>query len=93
MRYEGSTCTVLTSQSSLLYFLTFTSLPGDSLPHSTFSVMAGKSQLERAIRAIQDRRPAPDIDFTQVKLNNGLTVSTQERLVKEVLPSFTLTHP
>jgi len=54
--------------------------------------MAGKSQLERAIRAIQDRRPAPDIDFTQVKLNNGLTVSTQERLVKEVLLSFTLTH-
>jgi len=52
--------------------------------------MAGKSQLERAIKAIQDRRPAPD--FIQVKLNNGLTVSTQERLVKEVLLSFTLTH-
>ncbi len=55
--------------------------------------MAGKSQLERAIKAIQDRRPAPDIDLTQHRLENGVTVSTQERVVKEVLPSFTLTHP
>ncbi|KAF8500445.1 serine/threonine protein phosphatase 2B [Russula emetica] len=47
--------------------------------------MAGKShQLERAIKEIQGRRPAPDIDFTQHQLENGFTVSTQERVVKEV---------
>lgn len=70
--------------SSLLYTLTFSSFPFDRLPHSTFNVMAGKYQLERAIKEIQARRPAPDIDFTQHQLENGFTVSTQERVVKEV---------
>jgi serine/threonine-protein phosphatase 2B catalytic subunit len=48
--------------------------------------MAGKSkyQLERAIKEIQGRGPATDIDFTQHQLENGFTVSTQERVVKEV---------
>lgn len=54
--------------------------------------MAGKSQLERAIKEIQGRRPAPDIDFTQHQLENGFTVSTQERVVKEVCLSSPLTH-
>jgi hypothetical protein len=54
-------------------------------PH--FNDMAGKSQLERAIKEIQGRRPAQDIDFTQHQLENGFTVSTQERVVKEVFPS------
>ena len=66
-------------------------LPVDRLPHSTFNVMAGKSQLERAIKEIQGRRPAPDIDFTQHQLENGITVSTQERVVKDVRLSFPLT--
>ena len=79
-------------RSSLLYTLTFSSFPLDRLPHSTFNVMAGKSQLERAINEIQGRRPAPDIDFTQHQLENGFTVSTQERVVKEVRLSFPLTH-
>jgi hypothetical protein len=78
--------------SSLLYTLTFSSLPFDRLPHSTFNVMAGKSQLERAIKEIQGRRPAPDVDFTQHQLENGFTVSTQERVVKEVRLSFPSTH-
>lgn len=46
--------------------------------------MTGKSQLERAINQIQGRGPAPDIDFTQHQLENGYTISTQERVVKEV---------
>jgi len=77
--------------SSLLY-THFSFLPLYRLPHSTFNVMAGKSQLERAIKEIQGRRPAPDIDFTQHQLENGFTVSTQERVVKEVCLSFPLTH-
>jgi len=83
------------TQSSLLFITLHTHfflLPLDRLPHSTFNVMAGKSQLERAIKEIQGRRPAPDIDFTQHQLENGLTVSTQERVVKEVRLSFPLTH-
>jgi hypothetical protein len=47
--------------------------------------MSGRTQLERAINQISDRGPAPDIDFTQHQLENGYTISTQERVVKEVL--------
>lgn len=46
--------------------------------------MAGRTQLERAINQIQGRGPVPDIDFTQHQLENGYTISTQERVVKEV---------
>jgi serine/threonine-protein phosphatase 2B catalytic subunit len=46
--------------------------------------MSGRTQLERAINQIQGRGPAPDIDFTQHQLENGYTISTQERVVKEV---------
>ena len=52
---------------------------------SYLNFMAGKTQIERAIKQIQGRGPAPDIDFTQHQLENGYTVSTQERVVKEVL--------
>jgi hypothetical protein len=78
--------------SSLLYTLTFSSFPVNRLPHSTFNVMAGKSQLERAIKEIQVRGPVADIDFTQHQLENGFTVSTQERVVKDVRLTFPLTH-
>jgi len=54
--------------------------------------MAGKAQIERAIKEIQGRRAAPDIDFTQHQLENGITVSTQERVIKEVLSPLPLTH-
>lgn len=48
--------------------------------------MSGKTQLERAINQIQDKTPLPEIDFTQHQLDNGYTISTQERVVKEVCP-------
>lgn len=46
--------------------------------------MSAKTQLERAIHQIQDKAPIPEIDFTQHQLDNGYTISTQERVVKEV---------
>jgi hypothetical protein len=52
--------------------------------------MAGKTQLERAIKEIQVKRPPTDVDFTQHQLENGITVSTQERVVKEVRFSILL---
>jgi hypothetical protein len=60
--------------------------------------MAESTQLERAIKAIEGRRPAPppETDFTLHQLENGvavpLTVSTQERVVKEVPSSFLLVN-
>jgi serine/threonine-protein phosphatase 2B catalytic subunit len=44
----------------------------------------GQTQLERAIYEVQNRATVPQLDFTQHQLENGNTVSTQERVVKEV---------
>lgn len=43
-----------------------------------------QSQIEKAIGQIQSKAPIPEIDFTQHQLENGYTISTQERVVKEV---------
>jgi serine/threonine-protein phosphatase 2B catalytic subunit len=51
----------------------------------------GQTQLERAIHQIQNRVAIPELDFTQHQLENGYTVSTQERAVKEVqAPAITI---
>jgi hypothetical protein len=49
----------------------------------------GQTQLERAIHQIQNRVAVPELDFTQHQLENGYTVSTQERAVKEVCAPLT----
>ena len=49
--------------------------------------MASKSQLENAIEQIQEKAPDVERDFTQVALPNGDTVSTLERVCKEVCGS------
>lgn len=43
-----------------------------------------QKHLEKAIGQIQHKEPLPEIDFTQHQLENGLMISTQERVVKEV---------
>jgi len=51
----------------------------------------GQSQLERAIHEIQHRANVPQLDFTQHQLDNGYTISTRERVVKEVqAPAMTI---
>ncbi|KZP17486.1 serine/threonine protein phosphatase 2B [Athelia psychrophila] len=40
--------------------------------------------IARAINQIQDKPPIPEIDFTQHQLEDGNTISTQERVVKDV---------
>jgi hypothetical protein len=75
-----------------LFYFTYSTLYHPHLHLASlyfFNFMAGKTQLERAIKQIQGRGPAPDIDFTQHQLENGYTVSTQERVVKEVLSPLT----
>lgn len=48
----------------------------------------GQTQLERMIHQIQNRAAVAEPDFTQYQLENGYTVSTQERAVKEVCAPF-----
>ena len=45
----------------------------------------GQTQLERAIYEIQHRAEVPELDFTQHQLDNGYTISTRERVIKDVL--------
>lgn len=45
---------------------------------------ATQRHIEKAIGQIQHKEPLPEIDFTQHQLENGFTISTQERVVKEV---------
>ncbi|KZV99239.1 serine/threonine protein phosphatase 2B [Exidia glandulosa HHB12029] len=40
--------------------------------------------MERALHQILDKPQRPDIDFTVHQLENGVTVSTQERVIKDV---------
>jgi serine/threonine-protein phosphatase 2B catalytic subunit len=48
-----------------------------------------QAHVDRAIEQIQHKKPPPDIDFTQHVLEDGNTISTQERVVKDVR----LRHP
>ncbi len=43
-----------------------------------------QAQIQKAIDQIQSKDTIPEIDFTQHQLENGYTISTQERVVKEV---------
>lgn len=43
-----------------------------------------RAHLEKAIGKIQERGVVPEVDFTQHQLENGYTISTQERVVKDV---------
>ncbi|KAG2120405.1 Metallo-dependent phosphatase-like protein [Suillus discolor] len=43
-----------------------------------------QAHVDRAIEQIQHKKPLPDIDFTQHVLEDGNTISTQERVVKDV---------
>jgi serine/threonine-protein phosphatase 2B catalytic subunit len=40
------------------------------------------SYTDNAIRAMQNKKPVPEIDFTLHTMEDGTTVSTQERVCK-----------
>jgi serine/threonine-protein phosphatase 2B catalytic subunit len=43
---------------------------------------AASNQLENTIRAVQEKKPIPEIDFTLHTMEDGTQVSTQERVCK-----------
>ncbi|KIJ63055.1 hypothetical protein HYDPIDRAFT_113584 [Hydnomerulius pinastri MD-312] len=47
-------------------------------------VHIAQAHVEKAIEQIQHKKPPPNIDFTQHLLEDGNTISTQERVVKDV---------
>lgn len=46
--------------------------------------MSHAAHLKKAIEQAQYKQPVPQIDFTIHQLDDGNTVSTQERVIKEV---------
>ena len=44
----------------------------------------GPNQLEKTIRAVHDKKPVPEIDFTLHTMEDGTQVSTQERVCKGI---------
>jgi hypothetical protein len=43
---------------------------------------APANQFERTIRAVNEKKPVPEIDFTLHTMEDGTQVSTQERVCK-----------
>lgn len=44
-----------------------------------------QSYMDNAIRAVQQKKPIPEIDFTLHTMEDGTQVSTQERVCKGML--------
>jgi hypothetical protein len=60
------------------------SFAASSLRLRTTMSSAKQEQLQRAIAQVTDRQPVPEIDFTQHTLDDGTSVNTQERVIKDV---------
>lgn len=50
-----------------------------------------QSYMDNAIRAVQQKKPVPEIDFTLHTMEDGTQVSTQERVCKG-MPDTTALH-
>ena len=48
--------------------------------------MASRVQVDNAIRAISQKKPVPEIDFTLHTMEDGNQVSTMERVCKGTSP-------
>lgn len=46
--------------------------------------MSQAAHFKKALEQVQYKQPVPQIDFTLHQLDDGNTVSTQERVIKEV---------
>lgn len=52
-----------------------------------------QSYMDNAIRAVQQKKPVPEIDFTLHTMEDGTQVSTQERVCKGMLAIKALKAP
>lgn len=58
-------------------------------PPSSTAALENSQKLENAIRAVNEKRPPPEIDFTLHTMEDGTQVSTLERVCKDVqAPAF-----
>jgi hypothetical protein len=57
---------------------------------SSSAALDNTQKLENAIRAVSEKRPPPEIDFTLHTMEDGTQVSTLERVCKGRPPWFSL---
>jgi hypothetical protein len=48
--------------------------------------MANRVQIDNALRALQQKKPVPEIDFTLHTMEDGSQASTLERVCKGTIP-------
>lgn len=61
----------------------------DNAPSTSAAALENTQKLENAIRAVNQKRPPPEIDFTLHTMEDGTQVSTMERVCKDVqAPAF-----
>ena len=83
-------CSILSQHSTYLHLFTTegrqngSKSPSGASTAFTASRMNNHTHLRRALNQIQKKEPIPAIDFTIHQLEDGNTISTQERVVKEV---------
>ena len=56
------------------------------------SPLDNHTRMANALNQIQNKKPPPEIDFTIHKLEDGNTINTQERVIKEVCLRIHLSH-
>lgn len=54
----------------------------DGQPPSNMEEQQRNMQVDNAIRAIREKKPVPEIDFTIHSMEDGTQVNTQERVCK-----------
>lgn len=59
----------------------------DPKPPTTPRIVEEKIQVDNALRAIQTKKPVPEIDFTLHTMEDGSTVNTTERVCKGIYSS------
>jgi serine/threonine-protein phosphatase 2B catalytic subunit len=50
--------------------------------------IGNRAQVDNALRAIHQKKPVPEIDFTLHTMEDGTQVSTMERVCKGLCPLF-----
>jgi len=55
---------------------------------SPFAGIENRTQVDNALRAIHQKKPVPEIDFTLHTMEDGSQVSTMERVCKGREPLF-----
>jgi serine/threonine-protein phosphatase 2B catalytic subunit len=61
---------------------------GSTNPQSAPRNVGNRMQIDNALRALQQKKPVPEIDFTLHTMEDGSQASTMERVCKGRIPEL-----